>query len=101
MFNTLHVLQSSSHLMCRKGGDLLFCNGPINQIDIINKKLMVVMMRMVRIVMVMGHCWAGVAISGLITPLNSFHYQWTTQRSRKVNGFDGDDEKMDRTITTT
>ena len=58
--------------------------------------VMVVMMRMV-----MGHCWAGVAISGLITPLNSFHYQWTTQRSRKVNGFDGDDEKMDRTITMT
>ena len=57
--------------------------------------------RMVTVVMVMGHCWAGVAISGLITPLNSFHYQWTTQRSRKVNGFDGDDEKMDRTITMT
>ena len=63
--------------------------------------VMVVMMRMVTVVMVMGHCWAGVAISGLITPLNSFHYQWTTQRSRKVNGFDGDDEKMDRTITMT
>ena len=63
--------------------------------------VIVVMMRMVTMVMVMGHCWAGVAISGLITPLNSFHYQWTTQRSRKVNGFDGDDEKMDRTITMT
>ena len=63
--------------------------------------LMIMMLMTVVMVMMMGHCWAGVAISGLITPLNSFHYQWTTQRSRKVNGFDGDDEKMDRTITMT